>query len=1404
MRTSAWVTILGLAGLAVACGDQPTEVVPDREEGGQMAGRGTIALATASSGDGYSITTDKDDYQPGDVVHLTGAGWDPEDVLDIVLTDEPQTHAPLQWSVTVGADGTFTDHTYTVDEGDLNVTFTLVARSRSSEQSLSMTFTDGNLQSVTLTPGSVSVPQTGSASSTINVAIGGNAQNCTVTLNLLASPALPAGVTTSITPDNAATTNTNFTRTLNFTTNGVTPGSYPFTLRAVRGADCQGNNDVDVPGTLVVFGAATKLAFGTQPSNTGGGSVITPPITVQVLDAGNRLVANSSALVTMAIQNNPGPGTLSGTLSVAAVGGVATFNDLSIDKAANQYTLRATSTGLTQVVSSNFNINVGAAAQLLFTVQPAGANTNQNLGTQPRVGVFDAGGNLRTAGSSSISLAVTPGTGSGTLTCTANTVGSSNGVSIFAGCKINLAGTGYRLRATSTGLTLIDSNPFNITNADASPPTVNCTVPNLTIWYADNVTVPCTASDASGLANAADASFSLSTTVPAGTETSNALTPTRPVCDNLSNCVNVGFTFMVDRKSPVVTCGSADNAWHSADVSIGCTATDGGSSLGNGGDASFNLVTNVLANTEDANASTNSRIVADAVGNTTNAGPVNGNKIDKKAPTVSCGSADGNWHADNVSIPCTASDLGSGLANAADASFNLVTNVAANTENPNASTNPRSVADAVGHIANAGPITGNKVDKKAPEVSCGAADNDWHGGQATIPCTASDGGSGLADAGDASFDLTTNVPDGTEDANASTTSRSVLDDVGNSSTAGPVAGNKVDNKKPVVTCGAADGNWHADNVSIHCTATDNGSGIESADASFDLSTSVAIDNETDNAETDSREVQDKVGNNSTAGPIAGNKVDKKAPQFTCEAAPTAWSANDVTRDCVAVDGGSGLDPASDNTFSLHTTVAANTETATAETGSKELADAVGNKKTAGPLGSNKVDKKNPQVVCGTADGDWHATDVSIACTGSDGGSGLADNGDASFNLVTNVAANTEVANASTNSRNVADVVGHTATAGPVAGNKVDKKAPVVTCGPADGLWHANNVAIGCTAGDGGSGLKVAGDASFNLVTTVAMGDEISNASTNSKSVLDDVGNSSTAGPVAGNKIDRKAPQVACGNADGLWHANDVSIGCTSTDGGSGLANATDAGFNLSTSVLAGNETANASTNSRSVADAVGNSATGGPISGNQVDKKGPTLSLTCPNSPLLLNQPNVVASWVAADGGSGVAAGFTTGSFGVSTNPAGPHTVFAAAGLSHDAVGNTSSASAACGYTVSFGFAGFTTPVDMNNVLNGANSGQAIPLKWTLKDFNGAPVTTLASVNVTAVSLSCAQGSTADLIEEYAAGASGLINKGDGSYQFNWKTPTSYAKSCKTLRLDLGEGTAQNPVYHVAMFEFKK
>jgi hypothetical protein len=38
-----------------------------------------------------------------------------------------------------------------------------------------------------------------------------------------------------------------------------------------------------------------------------------------------------------------------------------------------------------------------------------------------------------------------------------------------------------------------------------------------------------------------------------------------------------------------------------------------------------------------------------------------------------------------------------------------------------------------------------------------------------------------------------------------------------------------------------------------------------------------------------------------------------------------------------------------------------------------------------------------------------------------------------------------------------------------------------------------------------------------------------------------------------------------------------------------------------------------------------------------------------------------------------------------------------------------------------------------------------------------------------------------------------------GYYQWNWKTPTSYANSCKTLKLGVGDGSE-----YMALFQFKK
>src|SRR5947209_2681197 len=84
--------------------------------------------------------------------------------------------------------------------------------------------------------------------------------------------------------------------------------------------------------------AAAKVVFGTQPTNTTAGTAISPAVTARIEDQFNNLV-NSGANVTVSIHGAGAP-TLHGTTTQGASGGVATFNDLSID-AAGTYQLDA-------------------------------------------------------------------------------------------------------------------------------------------------------------------------------------------------------------------------------------------------------------------------------------------------------------------------------------------------------------------------------------------------------------------------------------------------------------------------------------------------------------------------------------------------------------------------------------------------------------------------------------------------------------------------------------------------------------------------------------------------------------------------------------------------------------------------------------------------------------------------------------------------------------------------------------------------------------------------------------------------------------------------------------------------------------------------------------------------------
>ncbi len=46
---------------------------------------------------------------------------------------------------------------------------------------------------------------------------------------------------------------------------------------------------------------------------------------------------------------------------------------------------------------------------------------------------------------------------------------------------------------------------------------------------------------------------------------------------------------------------------------------------------------------------------------------------------------------------------------------------------------------------------------------------------------------------------------------------------------------------------------------------------------------------------------------------------------------------------------------------------------------------------------------------------------------------------------------------------------------------------------------------------------------------------------------------------------------------------------------------------------------------------------------------------------------------------------------------------------------------------------------------------------------------------------------------------SGLLYQGDGNWQYNWKTPKSYAGKCRIMRLNLADGA----IDRTANFQFK-
>ena len=273
------------------------------------------------------------------------------------------------------------------------------------------------------------------------------------------------------------------------------------------------------------------------------------------------------------------------------------------------------------------------------------------------------------------------------------------------------------------------------------------------------------------------------------------------------------------------------------------------------------------------------------------------------------------------------------------------------------------------------------------------------------------------------------------------------------------------------------------------------------------------------------------------------------------------------------------------------------------------------------------------------------------------------------------------------------------------------------------------------------------------------------------------------------RIDKTPPTLHCATADGAWHAVDVSVSCSASDGGSGLASSGDAGFTLSTSVAAGSETATAETGARSVCDVAGNCVDAGPIGANKVDRKAPTVTVSSPVSTRYLLNQVVSAGYTCADGGSGVAtcAGPVPTGSAIDTSAVGERTFTVNAS---DNVGNPTreTVTYSVGYRICL----------LYDAARTRNAGSTVPVQLQLCD---AGSTNRSSADIVPVAAGVVDADTGRAVPLQSPGNSQPANRFtfDGSsYSFNVST-TGYAPG----RYELQFTIPGDPATHVAPFTIR-
>ena len=137
-------------------------------------------------------------------------------------------------------------------------------------------------------------------------------------------------------------------------------------------------------------GAAYQLAKTTSAAGATNGSAFTtqPVITIQDQD-GNTVTSGTQSTQNVVITTSSG--TLSGTTTVPAVAGVATFTNVALTATAGSITLTYTISSPSSITATqSISLVAGAPTQLIVKTAAVGCNSRIACTTQPVIWIADA------------------------------------------------------------------------------------------------------------------------------------------------------------------------------------------------------------------------------------------------------------------------------------------------------------------------------------------------------------------------------------------------------------------------------------------------------------------------------------------------------------------------------------------------------------------------------------------------------------------------------------------------------------------------------------------------------------------------------------------------------------------------------------------------------------------------------------------------------------------------------------------------------------------------------------------------------------------------------------------------------------------------------------------------------